>query len=401
MRINESRRYTGGSMGTVVMKFGGSSVADTARLRQVAEIVVQRQRAGDRVVVVVSAMGKTTDALIAQAREVSPAPQQRELDLLVTAGERISMTLLSMAIHELGGDAISFTGSQSGIITEPSHQGARILEVRPIRLIEALESSRIVIVAGYQGVSTNKEVTTLGRGGSDTTAVALAAALNADTCEIYSDVDGVYSGDPNICQQARLLREINYEVMQAMALAGAKVLNADAVEFAKKAGIAILARKSGDKSGRETRVQGAAVCSGVTAVVLAPTVTRICGAGRLPELLIAINGMGGRVMAIHHDDKFDILVDRTGVPGRDAERLAQAARKADFVATDVSVVSVVGTGLASRPSLYAEISKVLSAVACEILGTFITELALSVVVETALATAAVKALHQALIIDQQ
>jgi len=388
-------------MGTVVMKFGGSSVADTARLRQVAEIVVQRHKSGDRVVVVVSAMGKTTDALIAQAREVSPAPQQRELDLLVTAGERISMTLLSMAIHELGGDAISFTGSQSGIITEPSHQGARILEVKPVRLIEALESGRIVIVAGYQGVSTTKEVTTLGRGGSDTTAVALAAALDAEACEIYSDVDGVYSGDPNVCPQARLLREINYEVMQAMALAGAKVLNAEAVEFARKAGITIVARKTGDGSGRETRIHDNAVCSDVTAVVLARSVSRIYGTGCLSELLAGINSMGGRVMELHRGDKFDLLVDRTGIPGQDAERLAHLARETDFVADEVSVVSVIGNRLASRPSLYAEIDQILSASGGEIRGAFATDLVFSVIIEPAQATVAVQTLHQRLIIDNQ
>ncbi|HOU17250.1 MAG TPA: aspartate kinase [Candidatus Marinimicrobia bacterium] len=387
-------------MKTVVMKFGGSSVADTTRLRQVAEIVVRRQQADNRVVVVVSAMGKTTDALIAQAREVSANPQQRELDMLVTAGERISMALLSMAIQELGGDAISFTGSQSGIITEPTHQGARILEVRPFRLIEALEKGYIVIVAGYQGVSTTKEITTLGRGGSDTTAVALAAALGADSCEIYSDVDGVYTGDPHICPQAQLLREIPYEVMQTMALAGAKVLNADAVEFAKKAGITILARKTGDSSGRETKVHNTAMGSGATAIVLAEKVSRINGNGNLPDLLMEINKAGGRVMALYQRATFDLLVDRTGIPGGDAGRVAQLAKAAGFSANEVAVVTVVGSGLGARPSLFEKVEVTLSEIDIPILAVFANDLALSIVIEPTYATGAVRALHQALIVGK-
>jgi len=387
-------------MKTVVMKFGGSSVADTTRLRQVAEIVVRRQQADNRVVVVVSAMGKTTDALIAQAREVSANPQQRELDMLVTAGERISMALLSMAIQELGGDAISFTGSQSGIITEPTHQGARILEVRPFRLIEALEKGYIVIVAGYQGVSTTKEITTLGRGGSDTTAVALAAALGADSCEIYSDVDGVYAGDPHICPQAQLLREIPYEVMQTMALAGAKVLNADAVEFAKKAGITILARKTGDSSGRETKVHNTAMGSGATAIVLAEKVSQINGNGHLPNLLAEINKAGGRVMVLYQRETFDLLVDRTGIPGGDASRVAQLAKAAGFSANEVAVVTVVGSGLGARPSLFEKVKVTLSEINIPVLGVFTNDLALSIVIEPTYATGAVRALHQALIVGK-
>ena len=387
-------------MKTVVMKFGGSSVADTTRLRQVAEIVVRRQQADNRVVVVVSAMGKTTDALIAQAREVSANPQQRELDMLVTAGERISMALLSMAIQELGGDAISFTGSQSGIITEPTHQGARILEVRPFRLIEALEKGYIVIVAGYQGVSTTKEITTLGRGGSDTTAVALAAALGADSCEIYSDVDGVYAGDPHICPQAQLLREIPYEVMQTMALAGAKVLNADAVEFAKKAGITILARKTGDSSGRETKVHNTAMGLGATAIVLAEKVSQINGNGHLPDLLAEINKAGGRVMVLYQRETFDLLVDRTGIPGGDASRVAQLAKAAGFSANEVAVVTVVGSGLGARPSLFEKVKVTLSEINITILGVFTNDLALSIVIEPTYATGAVRALHQALIVGK-
>ena len=197
---------------------------------------------GHDVVVVVSAMGDTTDELLAMAKQVSPNPERRELDMLLTAGERISMALLSMAIRELGGDAISFTGSQSGIITNDRHVDARIIEVRPFRVQDELARGKIVVIAGFQGVSYRREMTTLGRGGSDTTAVAMAAALNADYCEICSDVDGVYSADPRVVPDARRIGTMSYEEMQEMAESGAKVLNAQAVEFAKEKGIAIYAR---------------------------------------------------------------------------------------------------------------------------------------------------------------
>ena len=229
-------------MAIVVQKYGGSSVADVTRIRQVAERIMRTKAAGYDVAVVVSAMGDTTDELLALARKVATNPDRRELDMLLSAGERISMALLSLAIKELGGDAISFTGSQSGIITNDRHVDARIIEVRPFRVQDELARGRIVVVAGYQGVSYRKEVTTLGRGGSDTTAVAMAAALDAEYCEICSDVDGVYSADPRVVSAARRIGVLSYEETQEMAEAGAKVLNAQAVEFAKEKGIAIYAR---------------------------------------------------------------------------------------------------------------------------------------------------------------
>jgi aspartate kinase len=229
-------------MAIVVQKYGGSSVADVQKLRRVAERVMHTRRGGHDVVVVVSAMGDTTDDLLAMAKQVSANPDRRELDMLLTAGERISMALLSMAIRELGGDAISFTGSQSGIITNDRHVDARIIEVRPFRVQDELARGKVVVIAGFQGVSYRKEVTTLGRGGSDTTAVAMAAALNADYCEICSDVDGVYSADPRVVPAARRIGTLSYEETQEMAESGARVLNAQAVEFAKEKGIAIYAR---------------------------------------------------------------------------------------------------------------------------------------------------------------
>ena len=229
-------------MSIVVQKYGGSSVADVSRIRKVAERIMRTKAAGHDVTVVVSAMGDTTDELLGLARQVSANPDRRELDMLLSAGERISMALLSMAIRELGGDAISFTGSQSGIITNDRHVDARIIEVRPFRVQDELARGRVVVIAGYQGVSYRREVTTLGRGGSDTTAVAMAAALGAEWCEICSDVDGVYTADPRVVPAARRIESLTYEETQELAEAGAKVLNAQAVEFAKEKGIAIYAR---------------------------------------------------------------------------------------------------------------------------------------------------------------
>src|SRR6478672_8692498 len=229
-------------MAIVVQKYGGSSVADVTRIRQVAERIMRTKAAGHDVAVVVSAMGDTTDGLLALAKRVSTNPDRRELDMLLSAGERISMAILSLAIRELGGDAISFTGSQSGIITNDRHVDARIIEVRPFRVQDELARGRVVVIAGYQGVSYRREVTTLGRGGSDTTAVAMAAALGAEWCEICSDVDGVYTADPRIVPPARRIGALSYEETQELAEAGAKVLNAQAVEFAKEQRIAIYAR---------------------------------------------------------------------------------------------------------------------------------------------------------------
>lgn len=383
-------------MATIVQKYGGSSVADAQRLRHVASAVVDRKRAGDRVVVVVSAMGDTTDDLIAQARAVSSEPPQRELDMLVTAGERISMALLSMAIQQLGEEAISFTGSQSGIITEPSHQGARVLEVKPIRIVEELDRDRIVIVAGYQGVSTVKEVTTLGRGGSDTTAVALAAALDADACEIYSDVDGVYTADPRICPQARLLRELDYVTMQTMAGVGAKVLNAQAVEFARRAGITLLARKTGDISGRQTEVRAdVGPQAGVVAVVGAKAVTRLTGeVSDLATLLAQLNDIGGRPLAMIRNAILDLLIDRTDIAGLDHGPLARLATKVGLKAEPVALATIVGNSLLSAEGLWPRVEASLGATGVTSVAWFCAPTHASAVVAPDRCDEAVRALHE-------
>ncbi|MCC6666913.1 MAG: aspartate kinase [Polyangiaceae bacterium] len=292
-------------MPIVVQKYGGSSVADIGKLRQVADQVARTRAAGDDVVVVVSAMGKTTDNLLGLARQAAlppdatvesgsaaPEPAKRELDMLLSTGERVSMSLLSIAMHARGLDAVSFTGSQSGIITNDRHFDARIIEVRPHRIEDELARGRIVIVAGYQGMSYKREITTLGRGGSDTTAVALAAALGAERCEIYSDVDGVYSADPRVIADARHLPELDYETMQEMAECGAKVLNAQAVEWARRHKVAIIARKTGDVAGRpgvrETVVSEVASADAARrAVVVQKSVAWLTAEARAASRLLA------------------------------------------------------------------------------------------------------------------
>ena len=232
-------------MALIVQKFGGSSVADAEGMKRVAARIVATKKAGNQVVVVVSAMGDTTDELIDLANQVSPIPPGRELDMLLTAGERISMALLAMAINNLGFEAQSFTGSQAGVITDSTHGKARIIDVTPGRIREAIDAGNIAIVAGFQGISQDtKDITTLGRGGSDTTAVALAAALDADVCEIYTDVDGIFSADPRAVPSARKLSTVTYEEMLELAAAGAKVLHLRCVEYARRYNLPIHVRSS-------------------------------------------------------------------------------------------------------------------------------------------------------------
>ncbi len=344
-------------MPIVVQKYGGSSVAGVEKLRKVALRVKETREKGYQVVVVVSAMGDTTDELLALARQVSADPPRRELDMLLTCGERISMALLSMALQELGVPAISFTGSQSGIITNDAHSQARIVEVRPYRIQDELARGKVVIVAGYQGVSYKKEVTTLGRGGSDTTAVALAAALSAESCEIYSDVDGVFSADPRVVPEARKQESLSYDEMQELASAGAKVLNAQAVEFAKEKGIVILARTAhGQGSGTAVREYVAPAdtrVKGVTAEVELAVLSAELEGGRLSELLefLDVRGVRGRALA------FDGLVGGTGrtfvavplqdVHGLEALRRDVGARFGGAVSLreDLGTVTCVGAGL--------------------------------------------------------
>ncbi|WP_125106811.1 MULTISPECIES: aspartate kinase [Gulosibacter] len=232
-------------MSLIVQKYGGSSVADAESIRRVAKRIVDTKRAGNEVVVTVSAMGDSTDELIDLAHEITPIPDPREFDMLVTTGERISMALLAMAIKSMGYDARSYTGSQAGMITDAKHGDARIVDVTPVRVREALDEGAIAIVAGFQGFNRDtRDITTLGRGGSDTTAVALAAALDADKCEIYSDVDGIFSADPRIVPKAHKIDHISSEEMLELAGSGAKVLHIRAVEYARRQGVTLVVRSS-------------------------------------------------------------------------------------------------------------------------------------------------------------
>ncbi|MEM7675738.1 MAG: aspartate kinase, partial [Myxococcota bacterium] len=285
----------------VVHKYGGSSVATTDKLKRVAELVVERRNQGFNLVVVVSAMGDATDELLAMARNMTPSPDRRELDMLLTVGERISMALLAMAIRARGHEAVSLTGSQCGIITTASHTNARIMEVRPFRIQDELDAGRVVIVAGYQGVSYKREITTLGRGGSDTTAVALAAALDAEACEIYSDVDGVYTADPRIVPAAVPLASLSYSEMQTLAASGAKVLNHQAVEFAKRKDIALYARKTGsDHPGTVVRKNVPPTMGGVRGLAHQSEVVRVRATATQDQVQAFLRGLEAQNLVADH-----------------------------------------------------------------------------------------------------
>jgi aspartate kinase len=340
-------------MSVLVQKYGGSSVADVDKIGRVADRVVAARRDGHHVVVVVSAMGKTTDELLTLAKRVASDPPRRELDMLVSTGERVTMALLSIAIQARGADAISFTGSQSGIITSDRHFDARILEVRPVRIEEELAQGKIVIVAGYQGMSTRREITTLGRGGSDTTAVALAAALGAAHCEIYSDVDGVYSADPRVVPEAVHLPEVDLASLQEMAEAGAKVLNAQAVEWARRAGIAIHARRTGDPvgGGRETVCVESATPRNVRAVVGLDRVVHVRVASRelraFAELAAELDV--GLLDVAAAGEVATCAIPLLNVPDWDRcrARIQERVGAAASLTAECGVVSVVGNGLSS------------------------------------------------------
>jgi aspartate kinase len=308
-------------MGLIVQKYGGSSVSDAEAMKRVASRIVATKKAGHQVVVVVSAMGDTTDELIDLANQITPLPTGRELDMLLTAGERISMALLAMAIKNLGFEALSFTGSQAGVITDSKHGRARIIDVTPGRIQEALKQDAIAIVAGFQGISQDtKDVTTLGRGGSDTTAVALAAALEADVCEIYTDVDGVFSADPRIVPSARKLKSVTYEEMLELAACGAKVLHLRCVEYARRFNLPIHVRSSFSN------------LEGTWVVADQPE------GGNMEQAIIS---------GIAHD-KSEAKVTIVGVPDRSgvAARIFQAIADADInIDMIVQNVSAAATGL--------------------------------------------------------
>ena len=403
-------------MSVIVQKYGGSSVADVQKIGLVADRVAMAKREGHDVVVVVSAMGKTTDELIGLARRAAETagagaePPRRELDMLVSTGERVTMALLSIAIHARGHDAISFTGSQSGILTNDRHFDARIIEVRPHRIQDELSRGRIVIVAGYQGMSYKREITTLGRGGSDTTAVALAAALGAERCEIYSDVDGVYSADPRVVGDPKHLPDMDLSMLGEMAEAGAKVLNAQAVEWARRSKIVIHARKTADPvgGGRETiasddgeiarsqdenrNVRAIVGIGGVmVARVAAASLPLFLATAATEELSV------GDVIAAG-DDAF-VHLPLLNVP--DWDRCARALERGLGGAATIlgkrAVVSVVGYGLTGTSGALGRVYECLARIEAPALCVSAGPLRISATIDESKLSEAQKALHAAFV----
>jgi aspartate kinase len=329
----------------VVQKYGGSSVADVPRLLAVARRVVDTRARGFRVVVVVSAMGNTTNELLALARRVSPSPGRRELDMLISVGERITMALLSMAVDDLGVPAVSFTGSQSGIITDEHHSAARVVEVRPGRIQAALDEDKVVIVAGFQGVSRAREVTTLGRGGSDTTAVALAAALGAEECEICSDVDGIFSADPRAVPEAHHLDRLSYEEALALFRAGSKVLHAEAAAFAAQHGVVLRAvATEGSQGGTTVSPRRPEDPSRVAAVTVDGQLDLARpGPGGMEPLLEVLEREQVPVRSLRADGA---LLDR-----RDFHHRARVVWPEGVTLTPVAVATAAGAGCGRLPLL--------------------------------------------------
>lgn len=415
-------------MSLIVQKYGGSSVADAASVKRVARRIVDTKKAGHQVVVVVSAMGDTTDDLLDLAEQVSPMPPARELDMLLTAGERISMAVLAMAIHDLGAEARSYTGSQAGLITDSAHGAARIIDVTPGRIQEALEQGAIPIVAGFQGVAQDtKDVTTLGRGGSDTTAVALAAALNAEVCEIYTDVDGVFSADPRVVSAARQVPYITYEEMLELAAVGAKVLHLRCVEYARRFDLPIHVRSSfSDRTGTlvlspeaieaaiaEGKAMEQPIISGVAADVNDAKIT-----------VVSVPDQPGRAAAIFRtladaSINLDMIVQnvsaastgRTDVTftcpqgSTGAAMQALDARRADIGFEDLLVddqiakVSLVGAGMRSHPGVSATFFDALAGAGINVEMISTSEIRISVVTRVDDAKKAVQALHTAFGLD--
>jgi aspartate kinase len=413
-------------VGIVVQKYGGSSVADAHRIKQVAQRIVATQKAGHDVVVVVSAMGDSTDELLDLATEVSPLPHPRELDMLLTAGERISMALLAMAIGNLGLEARSFTGSQAGVITDSAHGKAKIIDVTPGRIEQALGAGAIAIVAGFQGVSQDsKDITTLGRGGSDTTAVALAAALEAEVCEIYTDVDGIFTADPRIVPAARRIPGISYEEMLEMAACGAKILHVRCVEYARRHEIPIHVRSSYSNKpgtwvdhrqsvgrpldGAEEEDMEQAIISGVahdrseSKITVVGVPDKVGEAARIFETVAAaqINiDMIVQNVSAASTGRTDISFTLPRADGQTA--MAALARLKDEVGYDsllyddnIGKVSLVGAGMRTHPGVSARLFSALAAAGVNIEMISTSEIRISVVVNESDIDAAVAAAHDA------
>jgi aspartate kinase len=396
----------------VVMKFGGTSVAGAEEIRRAAARIVAAREAGSRVVAVLSARGKTTDELVEMATEISALPEPRELDMLLSVGERISCALCAMAIHDMGHRAISLTGSQAGIVTDASHTKARILDVRAERIREALAEDRIVLVAGFQGVSTeSRDVTTLGRGGSDTTAVAQAAALGAPVCEIYTDVSGVFSADPRMVPEARKLPVVSYEEMLEMAASGAKVLQLRSVEYARNHAVRIHCRSSfGDAPGTLVLAEEDTIERPlVTAVTHSDDEARVTLRGVRDE-----PGVAGRIFGALADANVnvDMIIQNEPVSDDDLADLSFTMERGDLgpaltvlealevgngVHTDerIGKVSIVGAGMRSHPGVAAKVFETLGAQGINIEMISTSPIKISCVIAAERVPDAVRALHGA------
>jgi aspartate kinase len=408
-----SRLTRGTSIAIVVQKFGGTSVGDVTRIRRVADRIARTARGGNKTVVVVSAMGGTTDELVDMAAKISPLPPGREMDMLLTAGERISMALLAMALHELGVSARSFTGSQAGIITDSAHGKARILDITPFRVHDALDEGDVVIVAGFQGVSFDtKDVTTLGRGGSDTTAVALAAALDADVCEIYTDVDGIYTADPRIVPHARKLARMSFEEALELTAQGAKVLQVRSVELGRNNALPIHVRSSfsyqpGTMVVPEEDIVEDAIISGVAHDTSEAKVTVQAVPDRpgvAARLFTAIAGENVSIDMIVQNVAEDGTTDISfTMPSGEVSSLREALDAvvdevgAAGVAVDehVAKVSLVGAGMRTHPGIAARMFSALSESGINIGMISTSTIRVSVVVDVDHAEPAGRVVHDA------
>ena len=410
-------------MGIVVQKYGGSSVADAAGIKRVAQRIVATRKAGHDVVVVVSAMGDTTDELRDLAEQVTPLPPPRELDMLLTAGERISMALVAMAIAQLGHKAQSFTGSQAGVITDSAHGKAKIIDITPGRIENAIADGAIAIVAGFQGVSQDtKDVTTLGRGASDTTAVALAAALGAEVCEIYTDVDGVFTADPRIVRRARKLDEVSTEVMLEMAASGAKILHVRCVEYARRYNMPVHVRSSfkqhegtwiipdpqqGEEPMEQAIISGVAHDRSEAKITVVGVPDKVGEAARIFEALAVAEvniDMVVQNVSAATTGRTDISFTLPREDGQGA--MAALARIQDEVGYDkllfddqIGKISLIGAGMRSHPGITARFFAALasSGVNIEMIST--SEIRISVIVDEAQVDSAVQATHTAFDLD--
>lgn len=403
-------------MAVVVTKFGGTSVGSTERIMNVARRLVARKEAGDRVVAVVSAMGDVTDELVARAEEICAEPSDREMDMLLATGEQVTIALLAMAIHTLGHEAISFTGPQVGIVTDAGHTKAKIQEVRADRVRQALDEDHIVIVAGFQGMTEDGHITTLGRGGSDTTAVAVAAGIRADICEIYSDVDGIYTADPRLVPSARKIEEISYEEMLEMAAAGARVLQLRSVEFARNHGVVIHCRSSFNTSegtivreGDETMEQ--AIISGVThdtseAKVTIRDVPDRPGVaavvfGRLADANVNVDMI---IQNVSESGTTDIsfttpMEDLVRARRATQEVVAELGARTWVVDESVAKVSLVGAGMKTHPGVAAQMFKALADAGVNLDMISTSSIRISAVISADEVADAVRALHASFGLD--